>query len=595
MVQTVKAVLGLILCIYFFFAMHIKFPAEAIGLGNPANLLTLALGSLIIGCGMICPFARHTKEVYFSKLLLPLALGTLAFLIASLIHLWQKGLVNFEPAIWGALTTLLVFAMGQLRLSWEAIRDVLSMIAISGIIEAATGISQGRHDQEVSGSFTSPWILGIFLDTAVAASLWLLITSKKLNMLRLLTTIATIVTVLAALMYISDMTLFNIAIAVFMIALFSFSKTGNKLSSKDRALIYGTIALSFIGIIAAIFLSRFESSGTAVHTDEALLIMESAPVSGHGFGTFSRIRAEWLFNHLPDLGYTPKSEGNLLRYLAIEGGFPALVGIITFLYAIVRTILGEDRRLYDSLGITILFLPIIISCVINSSLEAAYILPLCLAIFAVIADSVNSGIIYKFRSVEAMTGIGALIPVLVLAFVITGMISLPPMNRMISSETFHLSEKNRIINPLPRMGEFTRGRDTEALANALNTGIPGLILEARMNLNNSLPYTVNCSTLKVAQEADVFLAKEKELLSKGAPGFNIPEQERTKAFVTYICGDSDIYLHPDQKFRAMYFRYRTRLMNSEKEHHIEGVSPLITSTVPYIMFKTFEFYAEKDK
>jgi len=594
MAKTVKAFLGIILGLYFIVAMHIGFSADASGMGNPANLLTLALGSLIIGCGMVSPFLRHEKEVYFSKLLPPLLLGTLAFLASSLVHLWQKGLVNFEPAIWGALATLLVFAMGQLRLSPAGIRSILSMISIAGIIEAAIGVLQGIRGQDVSGCFASPWILGIFLDTSLATALWLLITSKKLDILRLLTTVVTVTAVLAALVYIGDITLFNIAIAVSMVALLSFSKTGNDLSSKDKALIYGTITLSFAGIIAAIFLSG-GSSGTPIQTDEGLLIMKSAPVSGHGFGTFSRIQAEWLFNHLPDPGYAPKSEGNLLRRLAIEGGFPALVAVITFLYAMVRTVLSGKRKLYCNLGMTILFLPIIISCVINSSLESAYILPLCLALFTVFADSDRSGKIIKFKSVEAMTGIGALIPILTLAFVITGMTSLPAMNRMIASERFHIGTNNRILNPLPRLGEFIRGRDTEALADALNSGIAGLILEARMNLENSLPYTVNCSTLKVARDADIVLAKEEELLSKAAPDFKLPAPEQTKAFVTYICGDSDRYVHPDHRLREMYFRYKTRLMNSEKEHHIEGISPLITSTVPFIMFKTFEGYEKKVK
>ncbi|MEE3421498.1 MAG: hypothetical protein VZR11_02120 [Succinimonas sp.] len=593
--ETVKALAGIIFCLYFFAVMHLDIAAQAPGLGSPGNLLTLAFGSLITGLGLIYPLARRQKEIYFSRLLLPLVFGALAFLAASLMHFWQKGLVNFEPAIWGSLITLFVFALGQFRLSPAGIRAILSIIAVSGIIEAVIGIWQGMHGTVPRGCFPSPWTLGIFLNTAMAAALWVLITSERVTFLRLLITVITLGASLAAMTYIHDITLFNIAVLTAMLGFLAFSKSENSLISRDKALIYITMTLTFTGIIASIFLSKFEHIGVAVENDFVHRMIKDAPFAGHGFGTFVRTHAEWLFQNIPTLPYAPPAEGNLLRILAIEGGAPAIIGIVFFAYAIVRSALCKERRLYASLGILTLSLPVISAVIINSCLEEAYILPLCLGIFAVLADPPYSGKTAKFRSVEAFALGGAALPVATLAFVITGLMSLPALNSMIAANTFQLTAENRILNPIPRLGEFVRGRDTEATANALNTGIAGLILESRMNLENSLPYTVSCSSLKAARDADEELAREKSFLKKAAPDFRLPEPDLSNAFITYICGDTDKYLSPEQRARNSYFYYRTRLINSEKENGIAGIPAIVTSPVPYILFKAAEHYAGEKK
>ena len=593
--ETVKVLAGIVFCLYFFVVMHLDITAQAPGLGCPGNLLTLAFGSLITGLGLIYPLARRQKEIYFSRLLLPLIFGALAFLVASLLHFWQKGLVNFEPAIWGSLITLFVFALGQFRLSPAGVRAILSIIAVSGIIEAVIGIWQGMHGAVPRGSLPSPWTMGIFLNTALAAALWVLITSQKLTFLRLLITVITMGVSLAAMVYIHDITLFNIAVLTTMLGFLAFSKSENSLISRNQALIYITITLTFTGIIASIFLSKFEHIDVAVENDFVHRMLKDAPFAGHGFGTFVRTHAEWLFQNIPTLPYAPPKEGNLLRILAIEGGAPAIIGIVFFAYAIVRAALCKERRLYASLGILAMSLPIVTAVIMNSCLEEAYILPLCLAIFAVLADPAYSGKTAKFRSVEAFALGGVALPIATLAFVITGLMSLPALNSMIAANTFRLSAENRILNPLPRLGDFVRGRDTEATANALNSGIPGLVLESRINLENSLPYTVNCSALKAARDADELLARNKSFLKKAAPDFKPPEPDLSNAFITYICGDTNKYLSPEQRDRNSYFYYKTKLMNSEKKNHIAGIPAIVTSPVPYVLFKAAEHYAGEKK
>ena len=593
--ETVKALAGIVFCLYFFVVMHLDIAAQAPGLGSPGNLLTLAFGSLITGLGLIYPLARRQKEIYFSRLLLPLIFGTLAFLTASLMHFWQKSLVNFEPAIWGSLITLFVFAMGQFRLSPAGIRAILSIIAVSGLIEAVIGIWQGMHGAAPRGCLPSPWVLGIFLNTAMAAALWVLITSERVTFLRLVITIVTLGASLAAMTHIHDITLFNIAVLTTMLGFLALSKSENAQTSRDKALIYITITLTFTGIIASIFLSKFTHIDVTVENDFVHRMLKDAPFAGHGFGTFVRTHAEWLFQNVPTLPYAPPSEGNLLRILAIEGGTPAIIGIVFFAYAIVRSALCKERGLYASLGILAMSLPVITAVITNSCLEEAYVLPLCLAVFAALADPAYSGKTVKFKSIDSSGLAGIAVPLLTLAFVITGLISLPSLNGMIAENTFRLSSENRILNPLPRMGDFVRGRDTEAVANALNTGITGLVLESRLNLENSLPYTVSCSTLKAARDADEQLVREQSFLKEAAPDFRLPEPDLSNAFITYICGDTDKYLSPEQRSRNLYFYYSAKLRNAEKENGIAGIPAIVTSPVPYILFQAAEHYAGKKK
>ena len=57
----------------------------------------------------------------------------------------------------------------------------------------------------------------------------------------------------------------------------------------------------------------------------------------------------------------------------------------------------------------------------------------------------------------------------------------------------------------------------------------------------------------------------------------------------------DKYLSPEQRDRNSYFYYKTKLMNSEKKNHIAGIPAIVTSPVPYVLFKAAEHYAGEKK
>ncbi len=543
-----KNVFWILTALYFLVGMHINLPyRESYGLGDPNNIITAIYASFVIGCGLF--EITRKKIVKLSKVMLSAGIGMITILILSICHFYTYEQNNFIPFLGVFVLVLLLFSVQQLTFSENAKRLFLALIGASGVIEGMLAMFQGTSELPVTGTFRSSWHLGIFLTIAEAAVLFLIITAKKISFLRIIGTLIASGIVLSGLFFAHSMQAFNILATIILITGIAFLKENNLDKGIKKATIWLIIILTAGACIYLIVISNFPKPEPAPYPNESIEMFKAKALIGHGFGTYDSTRAHWLFANFPNEPFKAFSEGSILKLAGIEGGFLGFFSIFAFLYAIMQSILVNNRSIFRSLAILNLSLPIIISCNLESVLSEVFILPVLLVIFTLVADNEKNSnkISVSLKTTDTITILSAVLPIATIAFGVTAFLSLPELNYQIANHRFFTENHPTPMNIFPRFEDYTEGRYTSAARSAQNVGDPQLIMISRESLKSVLPFTTNCNTLQVSALADVFINSHKDKVTKVDPNFDFTEiNSELLEFTRYLCPNMKEYVNPEE-------------------------------------------------
>lgn len=512
--------------LYFLIFMHIPVATQELklpGWALPSNLITLIYASIVIFLGLIN--ITLTKSVTKSLTSWAMTAAFILMLVPALFHAIRDNNIFIDPLFAIAGGGLIFFALLQFSLSNETRRNLLKLIAFSGIIEAILAIiSQCGVDIQnrnfAFGTFTSLSLLNTYVCISYAIMLYLFTNSSINKIYKTLINIVVflIVTTLA---YLSQsMIAIGLIVVIHLIYCVLYL-----VYSPLKKLSYTFLLL--IGIVYSLYLGAYFISDCSIYDRELPVTLDNlsyicsseehnnltlkAAINsfkenlflGKGFGTFERTLLDaQIDNNITALTFNP--QGYNIIFVAIsEAGVFGICSLLVILLTLIRLCVRTHRSLFNSISLITIFLPILVIATNENPFpnNFNYILLLSIiAYFCCTHDNTNLPQ-SSTRSTTVPMVCATIILVGGITYAITAIISLKNYHTLTNENLSYYQIQKQLLNPYVNFKQTRENIDLETLKQALNANIPLLLLEATETLEQDAKYSTTPEIYRVLKEA----------------------------------------------------------------------------------------------
>lgn len=486
-----------ILSLYLLILCHIQFPTSKLlleGLANPQNLLFILVSVLFIALGFLN--IASLKRIVLNNKIKSFFVATLIISTPNLInYILEESYVISTPIIFfiGALMFMMMY---QLCEENNTSKYLIYAFILSGIMQAS--ITSAYSDIQILTSNNHHTIntnsaLNLFLTVCTVFSLYNLTNSKENHFLNYLLTLTISILSLQA-CYKASTAFPSILIAIsYCLVIFKYVKEYEHKYSKLLKALLVIVGLVSIGTACL----KLYYSNFSFFNFSSLSLLKDKYILGYGADTYQFKVIEYNALNNESLIAT----NSFFVKSLIENGIIQFLGYLIIYFGIIYHVIKNDFDTLKKICCLVVTNIIFIYNLLDNTIDYSYS-TIFLFIFSLFLFTKNTSDVNTIKKQDKGFNIifAFILTVLTTLFVITGLYSLPIIEKEIQSNDFNLHKTELaspyLYNTFVRLNDYTVAQGTSSSQNFLNMGISLLALEPWENLKYQARYNHTYSFFK---------------------------------------------------------------------------------------------------